>query len=49
MLIRIVHKPTGEEFLFRFRSRKQAANAKAVLEEYGVPVFLERYGEYAVQ
>jgi hypothetical protein len=44
MLIRIVHEPTREEFFFRFQSRKQAANALAVLEEYGVPMFLERYG-----
>ena len=47
MLIRIVHEPTGEEFFFRFRSSKQAANAKALLEEYGIPMFLKRYG-YAV-
>ena len=45
MLIRITHEPTGEEFFFRFRSRKQAANAKALLEEYGVSMFLRRYGE----
>lgn len=48
MLIRITHEPTGEEFFFRFRTRKQAANAMALLNEYRdteavIPMFLERY------
>jgi len=48
MRICITHLSTGRRFYFEFEDRKSAADALAVLQEYGVPVFLERFGDRAV-
>lgn len=48
MALRITFTPTGEDFVFEFRSHKQAGDALALLREHGFTLFLARYGEYAV-